>query len=232
MARLHPWTPETILERAPHPENGRAKSPATRFRESKTRLGPLIGIWLFLLVSAGNTRADAAGTGTREILSGNPPPGWKMSYSYNVPGLQIREFVPFRQTLEDWQDMITAQSVSNTQGGSPAELLHEIARRARSICLDVLSSPVTETRVNGFPAATMSQFCVRDGKSGNGDVTLYQTIRGHDAMHVLSRTRRGEVYDGKSIPLSEEALSGWRSDFAGFSICRQREGGQECGATP
>lgn len=230
MALLPHRSREKFVDLAPDPEVLHGMSRATRPGRSKPRDRAVMGTLLFLLVSVASLAAETTATAAQEILRGEPPPGWKMSYSFTVPGLQIREFVPFRQTLEDWQDMITSQSVFHVESGSPAELLHEVARRARTICLDVLSSPVTETMVNGFPAATMSQFCVRDSKSGNGDMTLYQAIRGRDAMHVLSRTRRGEAYDGKSIPLSEEALTGWRSDFARFSICRKGEDDPDCSA--
>jgi len=164
-----------------------------------------------------------------EFLSAEPPPAWKMSYSYAVRGLEVLEFIPQRQTLEDWRDMITVQTMAGDNSNA-ADLLRDISARAKAICLKVLSSPVIEHKESGHPAATMTQFCLRDAESLTGDVTLYRVVRGMQALYVLTRTRRGEAYDGTSIPLSETTHAQWRTELRSFLICRRGAAGIECGA--
>ncbi len=127
--------------------------------------------------------------------------------------------------------MITALTISGNADESPAVLMREIAERARPICLQVLSSPINEHVESGYPAATMSLFCLRDAQTRKGDVTLYRAIRGERALYVLSRSRRGETHDGKTIPLPEEILAQWRKELRNFLICRRGDAGIECSAT-
>lgn len=171
-----------------------------------------------------------SGPSGRERLVAQPPPGWKMSYRHSVAGLEVWEFLPQGQSLENWRDMITAQAISGEESNPPRALLTLVAERARTICLEVLSSPIDEQPADGLAGATMAQFCVRDSKGRRGDLTLYRAIRGKHALYVLSRTRRDESYDGKAIPLPEAALAQWRKDLEQFRVCRDGEGGSGCGA--
>jgi hypothetical protein len=61
-------------------------------------------------------------------------------------------------------------------------------------------------------------------------VTLYRAVRGKQALYVLTRTRRGEAYDGTAIPLPEATLAQWRTELRHFLICRRGASGIECGA--
>jgi len=189
-----------------------------------------VGLLLTFVSGAAFSQGQPA-PGAREYLSVEPPPGWKLSHRQAVPGLDVVEFMPQRQALEDWRDMITALTISGNAGESPAVLMREIAERARPICLQVLSSPINEHVESGYPAATMSLFCLRDAQTRMGDVTLYRAIRGERALYVLSRSRRGETHDGKTIPLPEEILAQWRKELRNFLICRRGDAGIECSAT-
>lgn len=206
-------------------ENGHRNSNAPASRRV-TQVGAL----LLLLVSSPGFPQERPTPTVNESLSGEPPPGWKMSYSYSVSGLEIREFLPAGQTLEDWRDMITTLTTSGKEGGAPASLMRAIAESARGLCLEVVSSQIEEQLADGYPAATMAQFCLRDAQGRMGDVSLYRVIHGKDALHVLTRTRRGEPYDGRTIPLREEALARWRKDLDGFRICRPGAAAIGCAA--
>ena len=185
---------------------------------------------LLCLVASGITRVEGgeSASSTSERVTAQPSPGWKPSYSYAVPGLEVLEFLPQGQALEDWRDVITVQNISRSGSESPAGLLREIAGRARSICLDVLSSPVNEHTESGYPAAAMSHFCPRDAQSRKGDVTLCRAIHGKDALYVPSRTGRDEAWDGRTIPLPEEALARWQEELGGFRVCRKGPAKRRC----
>lgn len=188
-----------------------------------------LGLLLALLASGAGLAQERQASEAARLLSAAPPPGWKMSYSYSVPGLEVREFLPRGQSLENWRDMITAQALPRAGASTPRAALLAIVEGARAICAGVIAAPVEEHQAGGPPAASMTLFCLRDPETRSGDMALYRVVHGTNASYVLSRTRRGEVSVSATAPVPEETLAQWRQDLAALHICREAEAGRDCG---
>lgn len=156
------------------------------------------------------------------------PPGWKLGYSVSRPGLEMLEYVPRGQSVEAWRDMITSQ-VFPDLGNVPLEgYLERIAMAARPLCEGLSVTPVATGTVNGYPAASMTQFCPRYSQTGKGEITLFKVIQGRSGLYVAQRAWRGRPFTRDGIPVPMDTYADWTNFLDQVSLCDARDPAHPC----
>lgn len=183
-------------------------------------LAPLAAAW---------AESPGASSGEKFVLP--RPAGWKLGFSVSTPALEMLEYVPHGQSVENWRDMITSQVFPNLRDVPLDSYLGRIATAAKSVCEDVTVTPVTTGTVNGYPAAFMAQFCIRYSQTGKGEITLFKVIQGKDNLFVAQRAWRGEPFTRDAMPVSDETYAEWTDFLNQVSVCDARDPERQCPAT-
>jgi hypothetical protein len=138
----------------------------------------------------------AQGLDAENLLVGIPD-GFELGFeATSAEGVEIHEFVPTGETVEDWSAMVTIQ-IFRGLGDIPGDVLAiNMAKGWKGACgEDAPVTKLTEGDVNGFPFVLWTFLCPLNPQSGKPETMYYKGITGSDAFYSVQYAFRQEHAD-------------------------------------
>ena len=121
----------------------------------KMRAALLQGAVILAALSASAARADLE----NENLLVTAPPGYKVGCSDKKPDMLMTEFVPAKETVEKWTEMVTVQVFFGLKV-TPQQFMDDMGKRWRAACPDAEEAhTVAEAPENGYPTLVWLLSC-------------------------------------------------------------------------
>ena len=151
-----------------------------------------------------------------EIVSfGTPPADFETGYQASQGGQTIVELVPKGQTVQNWDRMVTIQTLAgNTR--SVIDFRRAVSDGWRSACPGGNTINLSEGQENGYPYALLQMSCEHNPQSGRPEYTWIKAMRGERALYVAQ-------YAFRHLPSREEVTDAARR-LRGMSLCDTRPG--------
>ncbi len=154
-----------------------------------------------ILVACGMLFACAARAEERLVLEPYPGPPWRVVLDQQSGPRFIREQLPEGQTLQDFHDSITAQSVPGYQG-TPADFVsNAIFAQFGQNCDAVETVGPTTAEEQGRQVAYGQLLCGRQKGAAFGVHMFIKAIQGTDGLYVVDRDFRTPGADHPGAPV-------------------------------
>lgn len=163
---------------------------------------------LFLAVVSASLHASAAEPRRGEGLEVSRPPGWVVHHDTHTAVLEEVFLVPPGQEGTGWRDMVVFREVKNMGRANPRAVLEQSVTEARAGCPDLVTRPIQEGRVNGYPGAFLLVGCP-GGKDGQGEVNLVKVVAGNTNLYMVQRTWRVPAFTLDAPPVDSRTLDIW-----------------------
>ena len=135
-----------------------------------------------------------------ENLLVTAPPGFKVGFSDEKPDMLMTEFVPSKETVEDWTEMVTVQvffGVSTRQ-----QFMDDMGKRWRAACPDAEEAhTVAEAPENGYPTLVWLLSCPKNPGPGKPEITWFKAVEGNDSFYLVQKAFKFEP--------SKEQITRW-----------------------
>jgi hypothetical protein len=137
----------------------------------------------------------AQGLDAENLLVGIPD-GFELGYQAQSPeGMEIHEFVPTGETVEDWSSMVTIQ-IYRGLSELPGDLLAgQMAEGWAAACEGGTVTKLLEDQVNGFRSVIWTFLCPLNPQSGKPETMYFKGITGSDAFYSVQYAFRAEHAD-------------------------------------
>ena len=151
-----------------------------------------------------------------EIVSfGTPPADFETGYQASQGGQTIVELVPKGQTVQNWDRMVTIQTLAgNTR--SVIDFRRAVSDGWRSACPGGNTINLSEGQENGYPFALLQMSCEHNPQSGKPEYTWLKAVQGERALYVAQ-------YAFRHLPRRAEITDAARR-LRGMSLCDTRPG--------
>jgi hypothetical protein len=172
--------------------------------------------------------AGAAEQQTGEQLFILPPNGWAVGYHDTKGNIDVTEVLPPGQTLKNWTEMLTVQVVGGAPTKSPQDLLKDQLEIVKNACEDIGAGQVSLAVENGYETAMRAVACPKSKQWGDGELSLYKMIGGHDRVYVVWRSWRGPSFDKEHLPVPVEITNEWLAFMRQVLVCDTRDPRHPC----
>jgi len=144
-------------------------------------------------------RAQFNDENLRQVL----PPGFKIGFKSERPGLTMTEDVPDGQTVKDWSEMITTQVFLGRKSADPSAFLSGVRSRWLAACPGSVEPTIHTGNANGYPVSMMLLGCPLNPATGKPEVALMRGIAGADSFYLIQ-------YAWRSAPTQEQVNAATR----------------------
>jgi hypothetical protein len=134
--------------------------------------------------------------------------------------MDIIEFVPTGETVQDWSRMITLQVFHNLRGVDPDGLPGNIAKSWTQACPGGVGESTGRTTENGYPVANWAFRCPLNPQTGKPETMWTKVISGQDALYSVQYAYRRAV----AADLAGPALA----YLKGVTVCDTRSSAHPC----
>ncbi len=150
------------------------------------------------------------------------PQGFKAGFSDSRNGMNMQEWVPANETVQNWTEMVTVQVFLRRSDLDPVQFLATMEKQWAGACKGSTATPVAIGKANGYASATMTLRCPLLASSGKPETTMMKTIKGNDRFYVVQRAAR-------SVP-GEVQLARMKQYLETVSVCDSRLPARACPA--
>ena len=114
---------------------------------------------------------------------GEPPKDFKIGYQTQQNGMIMVELVPQKQTVDNWTQMITLQSMAGANPGVTT-FGNNLSTLWKNTCPESSFDTVLEGKENGYPFALWMIACENNPSSNQPEVTWVKAVQGNDGLYV------------------------------------------------
>lgn len=125
------------------------------------------------------------------------PDGFKVGHSASRNGMDMQEWVPSGETVQDWTEMVTVQVFRNRPDIDPGRYQAEMSKLWARACPGAIVGPVVTGITNGYPSASLLLRCPLLASTGKPEVAAIKAIKGRDSFYVVQRAVRTEPAPAK-----------------------------------
>jgi hypothetical protein len=148
-----------------------------------------LGLCLCAALAATTDVSAAAGLRNENVLT-PVPTGYKVGYSASQGALTMAEYIPVRETVEDWSTMITVQIFRGQGRRDPDAFADNLGARWKASCPDATSVPVTHGMENGYPFSVWSYECPHNPATRKPESMWLKAISGSDSLYAVQYANR------------------------------------------
>ena len=142
----------------------------------------VLGLVAVLCLTAGTAGAADAPSG--ESLLMPPPDGFKIGYAVGDAQFRMTEFVPAKETVENWSQMVTQQVFVGRGGADPEVIQQKLLERWKTACAGGSGERLDGEALNGYRSSLWSFACPRNPATGKPEVVWIKVISGTDSGYV------------------------------------------------
>jgi hypothetical protein len=140
----------------------------------------------FFCLAAAPSQAQLKG----ENLLVIPPAGFKVGYRGTNNGINMVEWVPAGETVQNWSEMVTVQIFNKRADLDPAQFLGRLQQQWLAACKGSKPASVLTGKANGYTASMMMLHCPLLAATGKPETTMFRAIKGNDSFYVVQRAVR------------------------------------------
>ncbi len=118
------------------------------------------------------------------------PTGFKIGYQGSKQGLVMQEFVPAKETVENWSEMVTAQIFLGRRDLDGTRALGLIEQGWIKACPASKPNAITAAKVNGYAAWNLFLQCPLLASTGKPETTFFRAVKGNDSFYIVQRAAR------------------------------------------
>jgi hypothetical protein len=186
---------------------------------TKMRAAILQGVVMLTALGASVARADLE----NENLLVNAPPGYKVGFGDKKPNMLMTEFVPAKETVENWTEMVTVQVFFGLKT-TPQQFKQDMAKRWRSACPDAEEAhSIADAPENGYPTLVWLLSCPKNPGTGKPEITWFKAVEGNDSFYLVQKAFKFEP--------SPEQITRWMNYLRKVSVCDSRIADRACPKT-
>jgi hypothetical protein len=149
----------------------------------KMRAALLQGAVILAALSASAARADLE----NENLLVTAPPGYKVGFSDKKPNMLMTEFVPAKETVENWTEMVTVQVFFGLKA-TPQQFMDDMGKSWRAACPDAEEAhTVADAPENGYPTLVWLLSCPKNPGTGKPEITWFKAVQGNDSFYLVQK---------------------------------------------
>lgn len=116
-------------------------------------------------------------------LFGAAPDGFKKGYQAGDDRQTIAEFVPQKQTVHNWTQMVTHQTFKGSRQGA-AGFRSTLSSFWMNSCPKSAIAHLTEGEENGYPFALWRMTCYDNPQTGKPEYTFVKAVQGNEGLYV------------------------------------------------
>ena len=182
----------------------------------KMRTAVLQCVVILAAFAASAARADLE----NENLLVTAPPGYKVGSSDKKPNMLMTEFVPAKETVENWTEMVTVQVFFGLKA-TPQQFMDDMAKRWRAACPDAEEAhTVADAPENGYPTLVWLLSCPKNPGTGKPEITWFKAVQGNDSFYLVQKAFKFEP--------SKEQITRWMGYLRKVSVCDSRIADRAC----
>jgi len=166
------------------------------------------------------TSAQAAGDGER--LQMTFPDGYAQGFSDANAKIQIVEFVPIGQTVEDWQELLSVQVFYGMTKVTARGFADSVIRSAVDHCPQSSGVVIRNEFERGYDTALFMVSCPGSDSGQRTEWTLFKGILGRDSFYL--------VHKAWAYRPDREAVVEWSQFLYGVGLCDTRRADAPCKA--
>ncbi len=131
------------------------------------------------------------------------PQGFKVGFSDQRNGMNMQEWVPSNETVQNWTEMVTVQVFLNRTDLDPVKFLTTLQQQWAGACKGSVATPVATSRVNGYLSASTLLRCPLLASTGKPETTMGEGDQGQ--RQFLRRAARRPIRsDARAARTDEE----------------------------
>jgi hypothetical protein len=168
--------------------------------------------------------ANAAGAGlVNENLLAGAPPGYKVGFHDKKSDLEMTEWVPANQTVENWTEMLTVQVFFRLKI-TPEQFMRALEGRWRGACPGAGDAqPIVGSVENGYPSLLWILECPKNPGTGQPELTWIKGVQGNDSFYAVQKSF-------KFTPNKEQIIR-WVEYLKAVRVCDTRIAERACSQT-
>lgn len=140
-----------------------------------------------------------------------PPAGFKVGFRDSRNGMNIMEWVPVAETVQNWTEMVTVQIFLKRGDIDPAQFLGTLQEQWRGACKGTQPASIASDKVNGYAGAAMLLRCPLLPSTGKPETAMFRAVQGKDSFYLVQRAVRAAG--------SPEQIERLRKYLADVSVC-------------
>jgi hypothetical protein len=148
------------------------------------------------------------------------PPGFKVGHQGSRDGLNMQEWVPEKETVENWSEIVTVQVFLGRRDLDPAQVLQRIQQQWLQACKGSPSAPIAAGTTNGYPTTTVLLHCPLLASTGKPETTMFLAIKGRDSFYMVQRAVRATA--------TPEQVEKMKRYLDAVSVCDSRSATSPC----
>jgi len=148
------------------------------------------------------------------------PQGFKVGFNDSRNGMNMQEWVPVNETVQNWTEMVTVQIFLNRADIDPVQFLATMEKQWATACKGSTATPAVAGKVNGYTSATRLFRCPLLASSGKPETTMMKAIKGNDSFYLVQRAVR-------AAPTPAQ-LEQTKAYLDGVSVCDTRLPAHPC----
>ena len=148
------------------------------------------------------------------------PQGFKVGFTDSRNGMNMQEWVPANETVQNWTEMVTVQIFLNRKDIEPAQFLANMEKQWAAACKGSTAAPAVTGKVNGYTSATRLFRCPLLASTGKPETTMMKAIKGNDSFYLVQRAVRAAA--------TPEQLEHTKQYLERVSLCDSRSAASPC----
>jgi len=156
-----------------------------------------------------------------EVLWAKTPAGYKLDYRENNNDTAITEFVPVRQSVKNWTEMMTIQIFYRLKV-SPEQFMAKTEQLAPQACPGATVARIRQGEENGYNFILFLQHCPLNKATGKPEITWFKAIEGNYSFYVVQFATKAEP--------PKEKITGWMQYLRSVVVCDTRLPDRACEA--
>jgi hypothetical protein len=169
--------------------------------------GAAVALISFFCLAAAPAHAQLKG----ENLLVAPPAGFKVGYKGTSNGVNLMEWVPAAETVQNWSEMVTVQIFVRRADLDPAQFLGRLQQQWLAACKGSKAASIVTGKANGYAASMMMLHCPLLEATGKPETTMFRAIKGNDSFYVVQRAIRAAA--------SPDQVEKMKQYLAEVSVC-------------
>lgn len=147
------------------------------------------------------------------------PPGFKVGGQGSRNDMNMQEWIPQGETVENWSEMVTVQ-IFKRRDLEPGPFLKDMQARWSRACKDSTATPITTGTVNGYAMSTIVLRCPLLESTGKPETTMFKAIKGNDSFYLVQRATR--------VATAPDQLQRTKQYLDGVTVCDTRRPAHPC----
>jgi hypothetical protein len=183
---------------------------------------PRLVLQITLLLAALAVRPAAAELVNENLLAGLPS-GYKVGFHDKQSNLDMTEFVPAKETVENWTEMVSVQIFYGLKI-TPEQFMRSLESRWRGACPGAGDAqPVVGGPENGYQTLLWILDCPKNPGTGKPELTWFKAVQGNDSFYVVQKAF-------KFTP-NKEQITRWIDYLKAVRVCDSRLADRACPQT-